>query len=154
MTINPDRLKLMLRTIDDALISTLGASSTFAEEPAVGVTVAITDPNRWERLDQDRVMVQGNIWVMHGALTYPEARYWGLWLSSQMRRAEHACQMAYNQLPASLKGQTISFVHLPDASFNSWNIEMSGKLQNAHQETPWIVQIRPGFEMGLNDPIY
>ena len=99
-------------------------------------------------------MVQGNVWVIYGSDKYLDARAQGIYLSGQMRKAEYACQLAYNTLPASLQGQNISFVHMADTQFNSWNIEMSGKLENSHQETPWIVQIRPAFEMGLNVPIY
>lgn len=149
-----EQVEALLKAMDQALVTALGASTTFAEYPPAGTTVAITDPNQWNRTNNDHVIIKGNIWVIRGCETYPEARSQGIYLSNQMRAAEYACQQAYNDMPASIKGMSISFVQLPGGGYNSWPIEIVGKLENALQQTPWIVQIRPAFEMGLLAPIY
>lgn len=154
MTISLAHFEDVFRVLDRALVTALGGSESFAESPPIGTTVAITDPDTWERRANDVVVIKGKIWVIRGCATYPEARTQGAYLSSQMQLAERACQDAYNTLPQFLKGQTINFVQTINAGYNSWPIEVSGKLQNALQETPWLVQIRPGFEMGLSVPIY
>jgi len=150
----PEEIKNVFKILDNALITALGASTSFAEEPPPGVTVAIIDPNRWDRTDNDHVLIKGNIWVIYGATDYLDARSRGMFLSSQMRKAEQACQSAFMTIPRHLMGKNISFTHMPNGSYGSWNLEISTKLENAHQEAPALVQIRPQFELGLVDPLY
>jgi hypothetical protein len=148
-------IKLIFSAIDQALIASLKAEAVFDESPGPGKLVAISVPSEWIRTATDQVMVRGNLWIIYGASSYIDARNQGLVLSTQMSRVERDIRDGLKSyLPQSIQGTGLLFNQFQQGDFGGWNLELSANLNNAKQEAAWIVQIRPPFQLSLNDRLF
>jgi hypothetical protein len=146
-----DEITKLFPVLDRALTGALGSSVTFSESPQAGEIVAITNPTRWNRLNDDLVQVSGTLWIIAGASTFPEARARLIDLSSRISHVELALRTAI-QNPANLKrylSPDINLAKTRTGQYPAWDLEITAREDNAHQEAPWTGQIRPGFELDV-----
>jgi len=148
-------ISLIFSAIDQALVTSLEADPVFDENPSPGKTVAITDPSGWQRIANDQVMIRGSLWIVYGASSYLDARNRGLILSTLMTRVERDIRKGLKDyLPNYMQGTGLLFNQFQEGNFNGWGLELSANLNNAKQEAAWFVQIRPPFELVLNDNLF
>jgi hypothetical protein len=146
-----DELTKLFPVLDRALVTALGSSATFNESPAAGEIVAITNPTRWNRLNDDLVQISGTIWIVAGASTFPEARARLIDLSSRISHVEMELRKAIQDL-AQIRPYLSPDINLAKSrtgQYPAWDLEITAREDNAHQEAPWTGQIRPGFELDV-----
>ena len=143
-----DEISKMIPSINKGLTQTYGATR-FTEDPAEGELSVITVAKRWVPITNDKTQVQGDLWILRGCNSFCDAQGWGLVLSSQITDAEKAVRAILNTEIKQYAKPFFSVIKDAQEQFTGWDIGIKIRLEGAHQQAPYLVQIRTSLKLQI-----